>query len=78
MIDLDCLDGINILQNGYNNTARTLASNSTSTSNSNKPLPMSEEESNLLTCMLITANVGTIFEEVSYQFEHLYTTSARS
>lgn len=71
MIDLDCLDGIDIIDDSNEATAaaRTLASSSEFNSPSQPILSssMSEKDSNLLTCMLITANVGTIFEEVSIQ-----------
>lgn len=59
MIDLDCLDGINIV-----NQPSDLAKAATEASRL-APSSMSQKNANLLTCMLITANVGTIFEDVS-------------
>lgn len=55
MIDLDSLDGINTIDDSSD--VHTLASKPSFSS-------MSQENGDhLLTCMLITANVGTIFEE---------------
>lgn len=62
MIDLDSLDGIDIIDGS--NEARTLEPEYNSPSQSILTSSMSHMDSNLLTCMLITANVGTIFEEV--------------
>lgn len=56
MIDLDSLDGINII---------ALEQDTSSPSKTSAVAPVSQEDANLLTCMLITANVGTIFEDVS-------------
>lgn len=60
MIDLDSLDGINIINNS--SEIRTLVPEPSISALSS----MSHKDANLLSCMLITANVGTIFEEVSY------------
>lgn len=70
MIDLDSLDGINII-NDQNSETRTVESESISTSTNNlgtafSSMSQGDSDKNLLTCMLITANVGTIFEDVSH------------
>lgn len=59
MIDLDSLDGINIINDS--SELRTQTSEPASPAYPS----MAHKDANLLTCMLITANVGTIFEEVS-------------
>lgn len=80
MIDLDCLDGINII-NDLSATAETLTSDNllsrtnlqsktttaTVETNNVSRSESNQASTNLLTCMLITANVGTIFEEVSFK-----------
>lgn len=61
MIDLDSLDGIDIVDSKKNYTLaseQNLLPGIHSTS-------MSCDDANILTSLLITANVGTIFEEVS-------------
>lgn len=62
MIDLDSLDGIDILDNSKNN--HTLASEQ-NLSPGEHTSPMSNNDATSLSSLLITANVGTIFEEVS-------------
>lgn len=64
MIDLDSLDGINIINDLSEFRALALESVDSSTLTP-KYSSMSQKDANLLTCMMITANVGTIFEEVS-------------
>lgn len=59
MIDLDSLDGIDIKNDSSEIRMQTSESAVPSYSS------MAQKDANILTCMLITANVGTIFEEVS-------------
>lgn len=59
MIDLDSLDGIDIINDS--SEIRTQTSEPAAPTYSS----MAQKNANVLTCMLITANVGTIFEEVS-------------
>lgn len=66
MIDLDSLDGINIINDtsDFHTQHRADTSSSSATITSFPSITsMSQRSKNLLTCMLITANVGTIFEE---------------
>lgn len=68
MIDLDCLDGIDIITDPSIIRSSTEPDQQNSQAKLVFSTPMSNEGANLLTCMLITANVGTIFEEVSDRY----------
>lgn len=59
MIDLDSLDGIDIINDSSELRSQTSEQAAPTYSS------MAHKDANILTCMLITANVGTIFEEVS-------------
>lgn len=61
MIDLDSLDGIDIVDSTKNHSLASEHKQSPGIHSS----PMSCNDTNILTSLLITANVGTIFEEVS-------------
>lgn len=70
MIDLDSLDGISTINDLSD--IHTLASKPSSQSDTAFSSTSREIQNHSLTCMLITANVGTIFEEVSRKFNQFY------